>query len=163
MSVRYRKHNSRSSRIMLGSSVALILFFMGLVGYSVVDQTRRSMQAENGKLSYKDAFLEHVTVKDFLQKQGLLPGDEVCIIGSPPVNWARMAGVRIVAEVPDTDQMLLASSEQKDSFLSILRNQGIKAIVVKDGRFHNVSDHNWKPVSGTRDYFVQTLYSAKGA
>ena len=86
---------------------------MGLVAHSLIDQSYRSLHSENGKLSYKEAFLENIAMKDFLQKHGLVQGDEIAIIGSLPVNWARMAGVRIVAEVPDTEQMLSASTAKR--------------------------------------------------
>ncbi len=157
VSVKYPKQTPRSRVLMLGSSVALILFLLGLTGYSIAEQSYRSVRSEGGKLSYKQAFLEHIAVKDFLQKQGLAPGDEIAIIGSPPVNWARMAGVRIVAEIPDTDQMISASSEQKDAALAVLRKQGIKAVVAKDAGFNDPSSPAWKQVPGTRDYFIRRL------
>lgn len=158
LSIRLPVRKPRSRLIMLGSSIALTLFLMGLVADSLVDQSSRSLVSENGKLSYKEAFQEDIAVKDFLQKQGLVRGDEIAIIGSPPVNWARLAGVRIVAEAPDTGQMLWASTEQREAFLTALRNQGIKAIVVKDARFNNASAPAWVSVPGTMDYFVHILH-----
>jgi len=157
VSVKYPKQTPRSCVLMLGSSVALILFLLGLTAYSIAEQSYRSVRSEGGKLSYKQAFLEHIAVKDFLQKQGLAPGDEIAIIGSPPVNWARMAGVKIVAELPYTDQMLSASTEQKDADLAVLRKQGIKAVVAKDAGFNDPSSPAWKQVPGTRDYFIRRL------
>ncbi|MGO9119164.1 MAG: hypothetical protein ACLQPD_16350 [Desulfomonilaceae bacterium] len=157
MSVRYPEHKPRSRVLMLGSAIALTLFFMGLSAYSLVDQSCRSLRSKGGKLSYKEAFLEQIAVKDFLQKQGIVQGDEIAIIGSPPVNWARMAGVKIVAEVPDIDQMLSASAEQRAASLAALRNEGVKSIVVKDVRFREPSQSNWIPIPGTGDYFAHTL------
>jgi hypothetical protein len=157
MSVKYPEQKPRSRELMLGSSVALILFLLGLAGYSVVEQSYRSVRSEGGKLSYKQAFLEHIAVKDFLQEHGIAAGDEIAIIGSPPVNWARMAGVRIVAEIPETDQMMSASNEQKDAALAVLRKQGIKAIVAKDDGLNDLSSPAWTPIPGTRDYFILRL------
>ena len=157
MSVKYSEQKPGSRVLMLGSSVALILFLLGLAGYSIVEQSYRSVRSEGGKLSYKQAFLEHIAVKDFLQKHGIGQGDEIAILGSPPVNWARMAGVRIVAEIPNADQMISASTEQKDAALAVLRKQGIKAIVAKDDSLNNHSSPAWKPIPGTRDYFILRL------
>ena len=158
MSIRLPERKPRFRRLMLGSSLALTCFLMGLVAYSMVDQSRRSLISENGKLSYKEAFQEDLAVKDFLQEQGIVQGDEIAVIGSPPVNWARMAGVRIVAEAPKTDQALSASTEQKEAWLAALRQQGIRAIVVKDARFNNASAPAWALVPGARDYFVYRLH-----
>jgi len=158
MSIRLPERKPRSRRLMLGSSIAMALFLMGLVAYSLVDQSCRSLLAGSGKLSYKEAFEEDIAVKDFLQKRGIVQGDEIAVVGSPPVNWARMAGVRIVAEAPDTDQALSASTEQKESCMAALRQHGIKAIVVKDARFGNASAPAWALVPGTRDYFVHILH-----
>jgi 4-amino-4-deoxy-L-arabinose transferase-like glycosyltransferase len=158
MSIRLPESKPRSRMLMLGSSIAMVCFLMGLVAYSMVDQSRRSLLSENGKLSYKEAFLEDLAVKDFLQKQGLVQGDEIAVLGSPPVNWARMAGVRIVAEAPKADQALSASTEQKEAWLASLRQQGIRAIVVKDARFNKASAPSWSMVPGTKDYFVYKLH-----
>jgi hypothetical protein len=158
VSIRLPEGKPRSRRLMLGSSIALICFLIGLVAYSLVDQSCRSLLPENGRLSYKEAFQEDIAVKDFLQQQGLVQGDEIAIVGSPPTNWARMAGVRIVAEAPDTDQALLASTQQKEAWLATLRQQGIKAIVAKDSRLKKASAPTWELVPGTRDYFVFKLH-----
>ena len=68
-----------------------------------------------------------------------------------------MAGVRIVAEIPETDQMMSASNEQKDAALAVLRKQGIKAIVAKDDGLNDLSSPAWTPIPGTRDYFILRL------
>ncbi len=159
MSVRYSDNKPKSRVLMMSSAIALAFFLIGLSAYSLVDQSCRSLRSEGEKLSYKEAFIEQIAVKDFLQKQGLLQGDEIAIIGSPPVNWARMAGVKIVAEIPIIDQMLSASVEQRSACLQALRNEGIKAIVVKDSRFREPSQSGWIPIPGSRDYFAYILHS----
>ncbi len=158
MSVRYPDDKPRSRVLMSLSAVALTFFFMGLSAYSLVDQSCRSLRSQGDKLSYKEAFAEQIAVKDFLQKQGLHQGDEIAVIGSPPVNWARMAGLKIVAEVPNIDQMLSASAEQRSASLQALRNEGIKSIVVKDPRVRRLSQADWAQIPGTRDYFAYALH-----
>jgi hypothetical protein len=53
--------------------------------------------------------------------------------------------------------MISASTEQKDAALAVLRKQGIKAIVAKDDRLNDHSSPAWKPIPGTRDYFILRL------
>jgi hypothetical protein len=157
MSIRFPQDKSGHGRAMRLSSLGLVCFFLGLVIYSIIDQSIRSLQSHGPRPSYKEAFLENIAVKDFLVKRGISQGDNIAIVGSPPVNWARMAGVRIIAEIPETEQVLSATGDEQRAATIALDKYRIKAMVVRDSRFGEKSGQEWIPVDGTRDYFVQQL------
>lgn len=131
-----------------------VLFFLGLLGHSLVDQTWSGLYSTEKKLSYRDAFLEHVAVKDFLRARGLSRGDEAAIAGLPPVYWARMAGVKVVAEVPQPDEFLRTSQVERNRATTALAQAGIKVLIAKDSSFGKLVNEGWELVPNTRDYYA---------
>lgn len=93
------------------------------------------------------------------QKVGLRPGDEVGRIGSPFFDyWARLARVRIIAEVPDSQAagFWAADSETKAEVLQAFSKAGAKAVVTQ-----NVPEwadtSGWLTVDGEAGYIVRLL------
>jgi len=140
-------------------SWVLICFFCGLVVYSGIDQSVRGLWTIGEKLSYQDAFLEHIKVKNRLVALGLGPGDEVAVIGAPPVNWARMARVKVTAEAPDAETFFTSSTEARTDALDALGRAGVKAVVGKGGAFARLTGEGWCLVDGTQDYYQLGLAS----
>jgi len=154
-----RGSDTFSVRFTSAAGWVLVCFFCGLVVHSGIDQSVRGLWTTGGKLSYQDAFREHVMVKDRLAAVGLGPGDEVGVIGAPPVNWARMARAKVTAEAPDADAFLASSTEARAAALDALRGAGIKAVVVKGGAFTRLAGEGWRLVGGTQDYYLLGLSS----
>jgi len=138
----------------VGASLALTVFFLGLVGYTAVDQSVRALISLGDKPSYQAQFGEIVAVKDFLISSGVQKGDEVSIVGLPPSYWARMVGARIVTEVNDADQFLASTPEQRKKAVQALEAVKSRAVVAKDTNFRTLGPEGWQLVPGTRDYYV---------
>lgn len=153
-SLRIQLNPAGSHRVPLTIGWALVWFFCCQVLYSGIDQSLRGLRSTDGKLSQRDAFLEQVVVKDRLASMGVVPGDEVAVIGAPPVNWARMARVKVTAEAPDTERVLASSSEARAAALAALRKAGMKAVLAKGPAFGALTSEGWRLVEGTKDYYV---------
>lgn len=68
----------------------------------------------------------------FVLGSGVRPGDRIAVIGDGTfAYWARLARVRIVAEVPpgSAPEFFAASQARRDSLLQLLRASGVQAIV----------------------------------
>ena len=109
-------------------------------------------------------------IADSLHAKGLCKGDKVAYIG-PGINadWARLAGVRIVAEVPlmygriqnlrnnlhvDDPAQILAffnsDVDSKNRVLQAFRDAGAK-VVVTDGFFSGKLSDSWAPIIRSGD------------
>lgn len=88
----------------------------------------------------------------FLRDAGIVPGTPIGVIGNAQVasRWARLARVRIVAEVPvaDLDAFLNADHEDVESVLSAFRSTPATALLAE--RLPRGSAWSaWRPVEGT--------------
>ncbi|RJQ56232.1 MAG: hypothetical protein C4526_02245 [Nitrospiraceae bacterium] len=76
----------------------------------------------------------HWQVADAIKQMGVLPGDKVASIGySHPYFWARLAKVRIVAEMPgeEADYFWEANNETQFKVIGAFGRTGAKVIVTK--------------------------------
>jgi len=137
----------------------LTVFFLGLIGHSLVDQTMRGLYSSGRSASYRDAFDERIAIKNFLQERGLQAGEYVGLVGSPPVYWARMAGLKIVGEVESEDEYLKSSPKERAAADDALSGIGIKALVAKGEGFGALAAEGWGLVPGTGDYYAVFLTS----
>jgi len=147
------KNGKALGRIVVVSGV-LIAVFLGLVFHAMVDQAFRGLKHSGGKPSYREAFLENVTVKDFLLNKGMKKDDYFGVVGSPPVYWGRMGGFRIVAEVDDLQQFLNSGADDRKQAAASMESSGVKALVAKDSALAALAPEGWLLVPGTRDFFV---------
>jgi len=92
-----------------------------------------------------------------LTSLGIQPGDEIAVLGhSLDCYYARLAGVRIVAQIwEDSEQIAGLSAPQVSHVLSELKQAGIKALV---SRSHPgfVNDDGWVGIPRT-DIYVRML------
>jgi hypothetical protein len=139
----------------------LVLCLVGLLFYSAVDESLRSLYSTETKPSYREAYLEQVAVSDDLRNRGLVEGDPVAIVFGLPVNWARMAGLKVVGEVPSAADFLAATPSQRASATDALFQSGLRAIVAKGTRFGELSGEGWELLAGTRDYYCLTAGGGK--
>jgi hypothetical protein len=92
-----------------------------------------------------------------MRKLGLRPGDAVGRIGTGFYDyWARLARVRIIAEVPDSDvgQFWAADSATQQEVLQAFARAGAKAVVAQSVP-EWVDTSGWLCVDGEADYVVR--------
>ncbi len=154
---RYRFDRKNVLRYAVIGSWGLAAVIIALFASTVVDESIRGLYLTDTKLSYKDRFLEQVRVTDFLKKIGLKKGDCIAVVGSPHLYWARMAGARIVAEIPDVQSFLSTDPSRRRTALKTLGEVDIKIVVGKYSGFKSIEKEGWTLVPGTQDYFVLPL------
>jgi hypothetical protein len=159
--LRFDTSRERTRRLTLLAGGVLTVLFLGLVGHSLVDQTLRGLYTSGRHASYRDAFNERLAIKDFLLKRGLKAGEYVGLVGSPPVYWARMAGLKIMGEVEDEEAYLKGRPEERAAADTALSSIGIKAVVGKGEGFKPLSGEGWELIPGTADYFALFLKPQK--
>ncbi|MHC4321878.1 MAG: hypothetical protein ACYST3_06335 [Planctomycetota bacterium] len=99
-------------------------------------------------------------IADALYQTGIVPGDRVASIGNSHAHfWARLARVRIVAEMPHSsaDDFWNADNLITSKVFETFRQTGAKAVVtnlVPD----NISPPGWRQLAGT-DHFVYMLHN----
>ena len=88
---------------------------------------------------------------------GIQPGDEIAVLGhSLDCYYARLAGVRIVAQIWEIPEEIAGLSEpQVSQVLSQLKQTGIKALVSRSQPGF-VNDHGWIGIPRT-DIYVRKL------
>ena len=122
------------------------------------------------QIRQRGSMLEHVEVARSLRALHLGPGSPVAVIGSGNQSyWARLARVRIVAEIPvdvwdpavrtpeisDVDVFWAASAEEKASVMRKLAETGAKVAIARDVPPGPIGS-GWQNIVGTQ-YFVYRL------
>ena len=148
--------NRSNWKALIPSILFLSALWIHLI-YSGIDQSRRSLQSTPEKPSYKESYLELHTVKNFILGHGLEKGDEIAILGEPPLYWARYAGLRITAEIEAPKKFLTLNEKKRHSVLEKLDHEGIKAVVGKGEQLGSLVHEGWRHVEGTRDYYAVIL------
>jgi hypothetical protein len=94
-------------------------------------------------------------IADAIKQMGVLPGDKIASIGySHPHFWARLAKVRIVAEIPgeDVDYFWNADSETQFKVIETFNRTGAKVIVTNLMQ-DDISHAGWQQL-GNSNYYV---------
>jgi pimeloyl-ACP methyl ester carboxylesterase len=100
----------------------------------------------------------HVQVAESIKKIGTVPGDKVASIGySHPHFWARLAKVRIVAEIPDEDTEYFweTHDEVKLKMFDAFRRAGAKLIVAKSMTDRAITAE-WQKIANS-EYYVYKI------
>ncbi len=155
--LRYDTANHSSMRNAIIGAFGMLAVILALLAVSVIDQSVRGLISAGSKPTYKEAYSELFAVKDYLQNQGLRPGDQVAVIAYPPIYWARISGVKISAEIPNEKKMISAAVENRKEALATLRPVGVHAVVAKGKEFAGLIAEGWKLIPGTRDFYALTL------
>jgi hypothetical protein len=98
----------------------------------------------------------HWQVADRLHQLGLQPGEKVAILGAyihPHYHWARVARVKIVAEILDADVFWARNAAVQSEILKKIEDTGAKVIVQKPGIKIPDSASSWQKVGNT-DYYA---------
>jgi hypothetical protein len=87
-----------------------------------------------------------------MRDAGLKPGDKIAQLGFRRYFWARLARVRIVADIFDVDGFWRLSPQRREELIEVLRGHDIKAIVQTWAVEHEIADPGpgWIRIPGTR-------------
>jgi hypothetical protein len=157
LGLRYDEANHSSIKNGIIGAFGMLAVILVLLALSVIDQSIRGLISGGSKPTYKEAYSELFAVKDYLQNQGLQPGDQVAVIGYPPIYWARISGVKISAEIPNEKEMISVTVENRKKALATLRPIGVNAVLAKGKEFAGLIAEGWKLIPGTRDFYAFTL------
>jgi hypothetical protein len=96
---------------------------------------------------------------------GVQPGDKVAVIGNALYSasmWARLARVRIVAEMPGNEESFWAADPYvKSQVIKSFASTGAKAIVAKEGPSYG-SSIGWQIIENTGHYVYMLQASGDG-
>lgn len=100
-------------------------------------------------LSRKD---DGIIIADAIRGAGLYPGDYVAVVGSgyDSMSYARLAGVRIVVEIPDQNAFWNLSPSQLVEVRNRLKDVHVKALLNASSTARS-GDSGWTEVEGLRD------------
>lgn len=85
---------------------------------------------------------------------GIPPGTEVGYIGTGlGAYWAHLAGVRIIAEIPDKEQprFIAADAARRQQILALISSLGARAVVTRNADAANPAE-GWRQIPGTHHF-----------
>jgi hypothetical protein len=89
----------------------------------------------------------YVVVAEALQNIGIKPGDYLASVGySFDSYYSRCARTRIVAQMPDTDDLVHLKPQEFEAIIGQLASHGVKALVVRN-RPNDSPPADWKDVT----------------
>jgi hypothetical protein len=97
-------------------------------------------------------------VAERLRAIGLQPGDKISGLSlAAEVHWARLAGVKIVSEIPfgDANIFWMEDAEAKRKIFQIFDSSGAKMVVTKDAPAGAIKE-GWIPL-GTTTFYAYRL------
>lgn len=137
--------------------LVLVLFLVGSVINSSIDQAIMGLRSQNGKLSYQQNYKDQILVRNYLLKIGIKSGEHVAIVGRAPIEWARMAGLRITGEIEDSSIFFSINQGERFNCLTLLKNEGIRAVIAQGKQLTCFINEGWALIPGTQGYFVKLL------
>lgn len=102
--------------------------FVGSVGGSMFAVTLAFLSMHNKILDYYP-YSQDIVVAKKLQELGLKPGDRVAHLGFRRYYWARLARLKIVADIFDTEGFWKLDPERRQELIDTLKRYKVKAIV----------------------------------
>lgn len=144
--------SQESSRLLACVVVVILLMFCVSTGASTLQQAGFAVRdLAKGKSGRSDLYWQ---VADGLKQMGVEPGDQVATIGTSMfVYWARMARVRVVAEIPidEKDQFWAADNAVKAQVIETFRRTGAK-VIIADQVPVLASTDGWQRIGRTSFY-----------
>jgi hypothetical protein len=93
-------------------------------------------------------------VAQSLRQLGLRPGEKVAVVEDGLRHyWARLARVRVVAEIPSADQYVQAPLDRRIAALAAIEATGSRWFI-SSKRLPDAGDYTWHPVPGTSYYYM---------
>jgi hypothetical protein len=119
---------------------------------------------KNLKEIARPATFEQWEVARGLHEMGIPQGSNLGSVGTGlGAYWAHLAGVRIIAEIPDMDQprFVAANAARRQQILALFSSAGARAVVTRNADAANPAD-GWRQIPGTH-YFIwqqRSLFAA---
>jgi hypothetical protein len=139
----------QQSRRLLGATAIALT---GVILTVTVFSTVAALQGADDHIA--DAASQWKKVES-LQQMGLRPGDTVGVIGDGlgAARWARLARVKVIAEIPwtEAEEFWFADEVTRSQIIEIFANAGVKAIVA-DKVPRGVSTTGWQKLGSRSDY-----------
>jgi hypothetical protein len=93
---------------------------------------------------------DYLVIAEGLHKLGVREGDKLATIGTMfDAYYARPAGVRITAQIPDADEFWSLGAAEFEKVKGRLASIGVKALIARDGP-RGFSYADWQEIPGTR-------------
>jgi hypothetical protein len=145
-----------SAALSANISVVIVVLFLVQTGSNTSDLVGSTFQQLlHGQILAAD---DQAQVARALRSAGIEPGDPVAS-GDRAFNayWARLARVRIVAEVSERDggAILQADPEARAVAQRVLLAQNVRAVIARAWP-SQIEDPGWQPIDGT-DYFYHLV------
>jgi hypothetical protein len=114
--------SSESRRLMTRLSLVVLILMMIRVGTSTMSSLSWLRDQSEDRVQWK--------IAEGLQRLGIQKGDKVGVVGhSCQVYWARLAGVRVAAEMPETDRFWRKDLMTRFRAIEAFRKVGAKVLV----------------------------------
>jgi hypothetical protein len=152
-----RLPDSQESRRLITYTTPMLLLIIALIGIQIAPKTysvvRHLIKGEDTSV--------HVQwqIANALKQMGVQPGDKLVFNGTPyNAYWARLARVRIVAEISLEDAITLRELEELVNFqvIQTLVGTGAKFIVIEIIPQKYITNADWQRIGNT-DYYVYAL------
>jgi hypothetical protein len=92
-----------------------------------------------------------------LHAMGFPPGTDIGFIGTGlEAYWAHLAGMRIIVEIPATEQQrfIAADDNRRQEVLALFSSAGARAVLTKNADVANPAE-GWRQIPGTHHYIWQ--------
>ena len=93
-------------------------------------------------------------IKNCLGENNIPNGSRTAIIGLPLSYWARLAEVKIVAEIFDQERFLACDAQERAKAVESFTSVGIEAVIAQGRDYDRLVAEGWQKVPGTRDFYV---------
>jgi len=137
--------SEQSSRLLKISVLAIVIIYSVELGLGALGAaaTEKGLAAK---------MQEELQVAQGIRQAGLRPGDRVATVGGvSAMVWARLAKVRIVANLPDDADFWVQGTDTRSRTLSAFATTGAKAIVTETAPSSGSSD-GWMRIGQTENY-----------
>ena len=152
----------QSRRLLACVTLAMLLPMMGTIGALAVGKGYFALRYSIRKDSPAH---RHWYVAEFLHRMGVQPGDKVASIGRTfDANWAHLAQVKIVAEIPRPveNEFWAANDAVRSQALRTFSKTGAKLIVAE--RAPSIAATlGWERIGNTGSYVYALPTSSEGA
>ena len=143
--------NSQESKRLIArlTLIALLLIFSQLAFHGSKDFMTILREPE----------LIHWQLAKSLQQIGIQPGDKVVHLGIKDYYWARLARVKIVAEIPNIESFWATDVVQRNRAIEAIKRTGAKVIIQKPGfdipKLENAT--GWQNLCNAESCYVHLL------
>jgi len=138
------------------SYYAICLVFLTLTAGSVIDQGRRAICSSSSKQAYESLFREDLQIAQFINAKTPYKGVRAGVVESPRMSiyWARLAGARIVAEIPSVRDYLDATPEERGIARRKLSEHSVAFVVARGSEFGRLRSEGWEKIPTAFDYYM---------